>query len=71
MKATDCLWHRTCRYQQKLYRSDSELSGVTPPCWADFVKCRDERSHMEKHCRLFLQRQSEGGKDSVNKNGDS
>jgi hypothetical protein len=53
VKAVDCAWDKTCRYQQALVRLEREMGGETEECWADQVGCRDEVKRIERRCRLF------------------
>jgi len=53
MKAADCAWHKTCRYQQRLAKLEREMGGTPETCWAERIHCHDRANHMEERCVLF------------------
>lgn len=53
MKATFCAHHNGCRYQQDIVRLQKRY-GVDPDaCWAEEVKCDDQKGDMDKRCDQF------------------
>jgi len=52
MKATHCIFHAACRFQQAL-AANSSAEPNRLPYWAVRVGCNDEKDDMDMRCRLF------------------
>ena len=53
MKATRCIFHAACRFQQTLVANAAPAIPGHPPCWANHTGCDDEKEDMDVRCRLF------------------
>jgi len=53
MKATRCAHHDGCRYQQDIIRVQKRYGVYPDDCWAEEVKCDDQKNDMDKRCDQF------------------
>ena len=53
MKATLCIFHAACRFQQTLAANACPTEPGSAHFWANHAGCDDEKEDMDVRCRLF------------------
>jgi hypothetical protein len=53
MHANRCVYYDGCRYQQSIVQTQKKMGTRADSCFANQVRCDDEKTDMEKRCPLF------------------